>query len=647
MKIIKIFQINFLKNSKKKKEIKFEFKSFFSLFIEELESLIKNNEKKYERMMIIIDDFELDENNPKIFKSNYEFLNDLYEKRHENPIIHFSFVSPINNNYINKCVLFTLEKVRNDSSIYYKKIDNIKYYPFVYHTTCFYNIEDKDSFNIYKDKIIEKNAKEYNIPKKYLEKVNYSLYHLNNIKIECAKEPIDKVEEIANNYIKKMEEESNSIVYSYYKPDKFLFSYNYDNVLKYHNKLSKNEYFEYNELVDTLNCIPPKFLNFYIETIKKEGDEIEHKYNVSYLYDFYKDTINKYLSYIKDEDYDDDDKKTGKDKGNLLEDKVIEAFKNGYFEHFKPDTFIEMDNIFRLSQYSDENKEKYEKEIGKLEKFFSDENSKLMMITQAHDNAKKYDLAFVQQYKRGKYQFILSQISRKKKIGQMFQYSKVKPDCYNFSNFFSVFNDIEIKKYHFIFIFQAGSNEDTKSMEFCNNNHIKFIKFKMENKTPKFLNSSNEEITDLVFDNVSQTMVDIIKNNQLPKIDNDSSSSEYSLLGKKREKINLHSQAKYFFGLHTYKKISKILGNKNFELSENYPLKENEYFYIYYQKGKDKKKIYYIQYLENGKTILRIINKGKDSKEKQKEDNFVSDLVSEKVLNESETKFKCYRIMDK
>ena len=535
----KDFSNQFFEKYQEKKE-KFEFKSFFTLFIEELDLFIQKDKNKYNRMMIIIDDFELDENNPKIFKNNYEFLNELYENRHEKPNIHFTFISPINDNYINKCILFALENIENDESIFYKKIENIKYYPFVYHTTCFYNSENKDGFNVYKNKIIDKNVKEYNIPQKYLEKINYSLFHMNNIKIKCEKEPIDKYDEIASNYIKKIEEESNSIVNSFYKPNNFLLSYDFDEVLKCHNKLSKHEYFEYKELVATLKCIPIRFLNFYVETIKKEGDkdEVDFKYNVSYLYDFYKDSISNYLSYIKNEDYDNDENKTGKDKGNILEDKVIDAIKNGCFEHFKPDTIIKIDNIIGLSQYSDETKDKYKNEIEKLEQFFSNEDKKLMMITQAHDNAKKYDLAFVQKYEKGKIQFILSQITRKKHKSDMFQYNKVKPDCYNFSNFFSIFNDIEIKKYHFLFIFQTGITEDTESMKFCNDNHIKFIKFKMENKTPIFYNSSNEKITDIAFDNSSHTIVDIIKNNNLQDIYNYSSASEYSLLGRKREKIN-------------------------------------------------------------------------------------------------------------
>ena len=641
----KDFSNQFFEKYQKKKEKKFEFKNFFSLFIEELDSLIQKDNNKYNRMIVIIDDFKLDERNKKIFNSNYEFLNDLYKNRHEKPIIHFTFISPINDNYINKCILFTLENIENDESISYKKIDNIIYYPFVYHTTCFYNCENKDSFNVYKNKILNKNEKEYNISQKYLDRINYSLFHMNNIKIECEKEPIDKYDIIANNYIKKIEEESNSIVHSFYKSDKSIFSYDYDEVIKYHNKLSNHEYFEYKELIATLNCIPMRFLNFYVETIKKEGDkdEVDFKYNVSYLYDFYKDSMDKYLSYIKNEDYDNDENKTGKDKGNILEDKVIDAIKNGYFKHFKPDTIIKIDSIIRLSQYSDETKDNYKKEIEKFEQFFSNKDSKLMMITQANDNAKKYDLAFVQKYKKGKFQFILSQITRKKHKSDMLQYNKVKPDCYNFSNFFSIFNDIEIKKYHFLFIFQTGIIEDTESMKFCNDNHIKFIKFKMENKTAKFYNSSNEQITDIVFDNSSHTIVDIIKNNNLLDIDNYSSSSEHSLLGRKREKINPHSQAKYFFGLNIYKKISKILGNKNFESSENYyPLKENEYFYIYYRKGSDKKKIYYIKYLDDGKNIIKMINKGKDSKKKQEGDN----IVSENVLNEPGTLFKCFRIMN-
>ena len=84
-------------------------------------------------------------------------------------------------------------------------------------------------------------------------------------------------------------------------------------------------------------------------------------------------------------------------------------------------------------------------------------------------------------------------------------------------------------------------------IEFLVKNRINYIKFYLNiyDKTPIFTDSKNQRIDSLVFDNKSFTEVELI--NPKDDIDNLSSSSEYSLLGQKRQKPNKLSKTKYTF----------------------------------------------------------------------------------------------------
>ena len=288
-----------------------------------------------------------------------------------------------------------------------------------------------------------------------------------------------------------------------------------------------------------------------------------------------------------------------------------------------------------MSQYDDEGqKNKFEDEIKKFEEIFSNKKLKLIMITQSNPNGKKYDIAFLHQYEDGKYQFILVQVTRRKEKKEMRQYTNVKCDCYSFANFFALFNDIRLKRYHFAFIFQGGYNQNKQNMFFCIKHNIKFFKFVIKNNSAFFLNSRNIIIKDLVFNKESNSLVDLIDDS-----DNSSSSDDCNLLGKKRNSINSDSKAKYVFGVNVYKKVLDILDCKKFELSDyNYGLSENQYFYIYYTNETDRKRIYYLVYLKKGKKLIKCLNKDKDAK--------INKNVTEKDLNKSSVRFICFRIIE-
>ena len=638
------FSIQFLENIKETLD-KIQFKELISKFIEELDLFIQKNRQKYNKMMIIFDEYELDETNPENFMVNNKFMTKLYNEKNNKSLIHFTFVSPINDNYMKKCILFAmdLEKRKATTGITKKDEENdLVYYPFTFFNSC---LMDPKNPTQYQNEICEINKKQLKIPNDYLKKINYSLFHLNNIKNNCGNN-LQSVEQKTQEYIKNLEKECDEFVNKYFVRENGLFIYNTDELKKFHDLVNQN-FVEYEQLIEILKCLPIKLLQFYecYQPDKNNENKEILKYKVFYIYDFYKAAVAKFLNSHVDVNYENDKTIKPGSKGDSLEEKVINSFESNYFYNFRPDQIIEMDTIYDLSLYNvfeEEEKEskKYKDVINQLEKaFFQDK--KLIMIKQKNSNAKTYDLAFLQKYKKGKYQFILIQITRNKEKTELEKYKNVNSDCYNFANFFSIFDNIEVKKYHFLFIIQGRNEQNQKSMiEFLVKNRINYIKFYLNiyDKTPIFTDSKNQRIDSLVFDNKSFTEVELI--NPKDDIDNLSSSSEYSLLGQKRQKPNKLSKTKYTFGITIYDNVKSILKCEKFELcKENYFLKENVYFYIYYKTGENKNKIYYLVYLKNGRKKIQIIKNTKGSI------NQIKQNISEKDLKD--TRFKCFKMIKK
>ena len=217
----------------------------------------------------------------------------------------------------------------------------------------------------------------------------------------------------------------------------------------------------------------------------------------------------------------------------------------------------------------------------------------------------------------------------------MEKYLTTKNDCYELSHFFKDIN-IDVNQYHFIFIFQAGMEEDIESMKFCQNNGIKYLKFFIKDKKPIFSNSNNIIIESLIFNNKSYSLVNLIKSDEEYDISNDDEKFEYSLNGQKRQKIDNFSKIIFFFGNKIYNKIKDIIG-LDFELSdENFSLEENKYFYVYYKDGK--KKEFFLKYFLNGiKTIVNVMNE-KESDDIN-EEAYQSKL--KKLIKSTGFKFKC------
>ena len=641
------FSKSFLEKNFEKGIQKIDFKKLLSKFIEEIDNFIQKNKDKYKKLMILIDNLELDEKNPEKLKKNNKFINDLYQKRSNDSNIHFTFISPVNDNYINKCILFALDiekRLATKGLIKKDEKTGIIYYPFTYYFSCF--IDPTDNRNIYQEKVKEHYQEELEIPEDYLKIINYSLFHINEIQNICQQNKDPKnIKKEAEKYIKNLENESERIIIDFFSKDNGLFIFDIEK-LKACLELIRKQYVEYNELVEILNCISIRFLKYFLEIIPIVDHLVEIKYKISYLYNFYGKSISKFVALYDNIDYETNKIIKPGQKGDCFEDKVIESIENGYFENFKPDETVEIKSINDLIQYNDDDentKEKYINIINKFENIFSNDNYKIIMITQKNSSAKKYDLAFLHQYKKGKYQLILIQITINKSKNDLLQYQDVISDCYNISNFFAIFDNIEIKRYHFLFIIPAKKNDDIQKMiDFFITNRIDYIKFGLDiNKNPTFLDSTNEVIKNLFFDKNSFSLVERIKSYKIKEGDNLSSSSAISYLRKKRVTSSKISEAKYVFGFNIYKKVLKILGCQNYELTkDNFFLKENEYFYIHYKKGKNKEKVYYVVFEKDGQRIIQKIEKTKNNKENKNND----ELISEKDLKD--TKFKCFRIID-
>ena len=599
--------------------------------------------------MIIFDDYELDENKKELFQKNYDFINKLYQKRGKKSLIHFSFVSLLNENYIKDCVIFDLTITIDPFKLKYIKKDEItgkNYFPFIYIDNCFY--EPKEDLTEYINKIKEKNNNECIISEKYLNDINYSLYHLNNIKNLRQKKMNKKTFTMKfKNYIKSLENKSENCVFDFYEKNNLgiLYALNLDKIKEYHELISKEKIIKHEELIEVLKFIPIRFLSFYYwdTEIPKDHIFIENPelYKVLYRNEFYKKSINNYLFKFENACYEKKNIKPG-EKGDLFEKRVIESIKNGYFEDFKPQKIIEIDEIYSLCEYNEQNQSKYKKVIELFKKIFSEGKDNIIMIIQKKSNAKRYDLAFLQKISKGKYQLILVQITTKKEHKDMLQYTEVKFDCYNLANFFAFFNDIIVDRYHFMFIFKGGLNEDEKSMEFCEKNDIKYIKYCEKNKEQYFLDANNQILKQIIFDDKNFTSVDCIKNYKLGKLDNLTSSSEYSLIGKKRNRINKISRAKYYLGINIYNLIFAKFDKKNFELSkECYSLEEEKIFKIYIRRNSENQKVYFLEYLKDGKKKIEII--GTNSSKTYKFDK-MNNL--DKEINKPGTLIKCFRFLD-
>jgi hypothetical protein len=628
----KEFSENFFQDNVDTFYSSYKIQDIFFKFIESIEKYMKEKSEIYPELMITLDEVELNEESKEIFNINYDLINKIYKKiGSETSAIHFSIISPINDNYIKRCIILGLElfyKRANEEYEIFEKDKNTGtiYYAYTYFPSLFYSNEKK--FQEYKSKVKKIKIKINKIPDKYLSSFNYSLYHLFNLETIYNRE-IDestKIKEIEN-YIVKMKEEGGKIALSYYEDENKIYKYNLDKLNHYNNLIGKE--IDLDQLMELLLFFPIRLITFQCKVhIDPITVEKTIKFIVTYTYSIYNNIVSTYIDRFNKPDYNDNKKYKPGQKGDILEEKVCDAIKYGYFKDFTPDYFIEVDSIFNLTKKNASEDQK--KNFINLNKY------NLIMITQSNPYAKKYDMAFLQKLDDKNYQFILSQISRKKNKSQMEKYLTTKYDCYQFADFFKDIN-IEVNKYHFLFIFQAGLKEDIDSMEFCQNNGIKYLKYCVKDKNPLFADSSNQIIDSLIFDNKSYSLVNLINSDEEYDISYEE-NSEYSLTGQKRQKIDNISKTIYFFGRTIYNKIRDII-ELDFELSDDYySLEENKYFYVYYNNEKRKK--FYLKYLFNGKKkIVDIMNENENEDDDIDEESYQSNL--KKLIKSPGFKFKC------
>ena len=172
----KTFCESFIKENKLNNWPNFDINNTILTFIESIEKYMKENNDKYKQLMIIIDDFDLDQNNEIIFDLNYNLLKQIYSKRgiKDSQSIRFYIISPLNNNYIKKCVRYGLKIFKKEYNIENElfQIDNnsgILYFAYNYYSNCFYSNDEEYKKYILKVKELNNNK----IPEKYLQSLNY------------------------------------------------------------------------------------------------------------------------------------------------------------------------------------------------------------------------------------------------------------------------------------------------------------------------------------------------------------------------------------------------------------------------------------------------------------------------------------------
>ena len=452
----------------------YKFQEIFLIFLESIEKYMKIKNDIYPELMITLDEVELNEESNEIFNTNYNFINKLYKKIGSgDSAIHFSILSPINDNYIQRCIYLGLELFCKRATETYEIIEKDKntgtiYYAYTYIPSLFYSNEEE--FEEYKSKVRERNINK--IPDKYLFSLNYSFYHLFNLET-IYNNGVDYntiIKEIEN-YIKKIKEEGNKIALSYYEGKNKIYKIDFEKLNKYNNIIGTE--IDLDELMNLLLFFPVRLIKFQYKVYYDSFKGVWKKFLVTYNYPIYKNIVSTYLN-LYNKKY-----KPGQ-KGDILEEKVIDTIKSGYFNDFTPDHFIEVSSIINLAKSNN---------VKDKEKFVNLQKYKLIMITQSSAYAQKYDMAFLQKIDNKNYQFILSQISPKKQKTKMEKYLTTKYDCYDFTDFFKDVN-IEVNQYHFIIIFQAGleEEEDKESMKFCQDNRIKYLKFCVIDRKPVFFN---------------------------------------------------------------------------------------------------------------------------------------------------------------
>ena len=101
------------------------------------------------------------------------------------------------------------------------------------------------------------------------------------------------------------------------------------------------------------------------------------KFIAEYTYPIYKNIVSTYLNKFNKPDYNENKKYKPAQKGDILEGKVINTIKSGYFKDFTPDYFIEVDSIINLN-----------KKLEDREKIINLNDYILIMITQSNTYGK-------------------------------------------------------------------------------------------------------------------------------------------------------------------------------------------------------------------------------------------------------------------
>ena len=236
------FSKEFFKENVNTLNSSYKFQDIFLIFLESIEKYMKTKINIYPELMITLDEVELNEESNEIFNINYKLINKLHKKIGSgDSAIHFSIISPINDNYIQRCIYLGLELFYKRANEVYDIIEKDKntgifYYAYTYLPSLFYSNEKE--FEEYKSKVKERNIN--NIPDKYLSSFNYSFYHLFNLET-IYKNEIDKntkIKEIEK-YIEKIKEEGEKIALSYYEDKNKIYKYNLDKLNKYNNLIGK------------------------------------------------------------------------------------------------------------------------------------------------------------------------------------------------------------------------------------------------------------------------------------------------------------------------------------------------------------------------------------------------------------------------
>ena len=490
-------------------------------------------------------------------------------------------VSNYNQNFI---FIFDQYKPRKDEDFFISKVlkNKIIEYNKSIHVIVCSSINDKDIGNALKNYWKHGTYKD-NLPYKYylelISKITFEKMYKNlnivdadlfNYLPHYMKQMINLPENKITSFLSETEKHIKKKIFELYKNNYLECYNNISNLLKE----TMNTPLDKKTFINIIDCIPLKYI-----TVNKENDE----YTLSYQFKFVKQVLMNLFAecHVKMESQDIQNSliPISELSGDCIE-KIIHSYilQKGFFKLSKMtkilvDSVISL-NIIKISE--NVNKSRKSKKVNKNEqqpllKLVTTDN---LYFVQDNKNAKHYDSAILF-YKKGRWQFILFQITLLNNENKRLSMSNILKDCYeikeNIKKSINTNINIDINDFHFFNIF-CLENFDALTYQYCQNNKINFVIYSVLRNQFVFNSIEINQNSSVKFGFIFYNDYPLLNNlrNTLNIVHNTE-----IFLEKKTKRDNTNDKGIYdilnFDSIQTFEQLIKILDNKEkFQQIEDY-----------------------------------------------------------------------------